>query len=413
MRCGRLTLSFLGALVLATGAVAAAQAAPPKKSKDARRLATSAAKSAKTQATAVGLDNAHVALSWNTVPAAVLYRISRGTLVVGTTAGTSFTDALLWPGTQYSYKIDALSSTGAVLSSLTARVSTKSLPASGFPSLFPSSSLWNTPVGGAATASNSGAEMTYILARMKNPNMTLRDWGVAVAEARPTDPTYSVPCLVYLCTLSAFGSFAIPSTAAPDPSSDAQLAVYDPSSRREWDMWQAAKSGSSWTSSAGSGVSLNGNGIAPAGTASGDAANLPLLGGLIRPEEILQGHIDHALVFSMPGVSDLGHVCPATHNDGSSSDPNAPMEGTRLELDPSVNVDALGLPAWEKPIVKAMQQYGMYLRDGGGSFAIYGENPVSRGYDAWSKVGVPSGDQAGLTGIPWSKLRVVAAPASC
>jgi hypothetical protein len=410
MRCGRLSLSFLGALVLATGAVAAAQAAPPKKARNPRKLALAATK---TQATAVGLDNAHIALSWNTVPGAASYRVSRGTLVVGTTAVTTFTDTLLWPSTQYSYKVDALSPTGAVLSSLTARASTKPLPASGFPSLFPAGSLWNTPVGNTPTAPNSAGELAYILARVKNPNMTMRAWGVAVAEARPTDPTYSVPCLVYQCTLSAFGSFAIPSTAAPDPSSDAQLAVYDPTSRREWDMWQAARGGSGWTSSAGAGVSLDGNGVAPAGTASGDASNLPLLGGLIRPEEILQGHIDHALVFSMPGVSDLGHVCPATHNDGSTNDPNAPMEGTRLQLDPSVNVDLLGLPSWEKPIVRAMQQYGMYLRDGGASFAIYGENPISRGYDAWSKVGMPGGDQAGLAGIPWSKLRVVAAPASC
>ena len=413
MRCGRLTLSFLGALVLATGAVAAAQAAPPKKAKHPRQLSVSAVKSARAQATATGLDNAHVAVSWNPVPGAVSYRVSRGTLVVATTPTTTFTDALLWPSTQYSYKVDALSATGALLSSVTARASTKPLPATGFPSLFPAGSIWNTPVGNAPAAADSAGELAYILARLKNPNMTMREWGVAVAEARPTDPTYSVPCLVYQCTLSTFGSFAIPSTAAADPSSDAQLAVYDPASRREWDMWQAAKGGSGWTSSAGAGVSLDGNGVAPSGTASGDAANLPLLGGLIRPEEILQGHIDHALVFSMPGVSDLGHVCPATHNDGSSPDPNAPMEGTRLQLDPSVNVDALGLPAWEKPIVRAMQQYGMYLRDGGGSFAIYGENPISRGYDAWSKAGMPSGDQAGLTGIPWSKLRVVAAPDSC
>lgn len=410
MRCGRLIVSFLGVLALATGAVAAAQAAPPKKAKSARKLAASAAK---TQATATGLDNAHIALSWNPVPGAVGYRVSRGTLVLGTTSGATFTDALLWPSTQYSYKVDALSATGSVLSSVTARGTTKPLPSTGFPSLFPAGSIWNTPVGSAPTAPNSAGELSYILARMKNPNMTMRDWGVAVAEARPTDPTYSVPCLVYQCTLAAYGNVPIPSTAAPDPSSDGQMAVYDPSSKREWDMWQAAKGGSGWTSSAGAGVSLNGNGVAPAGTASGDAANLPLLGGLIRPEEILQGHIDHALVFSMPGVSDLGHVCPATHNDGSSSDPNAPMEGTRLQLDPSVDVDSLGLPAWEKPIVRAMQQYGMYLRDGGGSFAIYGENPISRGYDAWSKVGMPSGDQAGLTGIPWSKLRVVAAPSSC
>src|SRR5437588_243542 len=103
---------------------------------------------------------------------------------------------------------------------------------------------------------------------------------------------------------------------------------------------------------------------------------------------------------------------PPPHNDGSSSDPSALMEGTRLQLDPSLNVDALQIPAWEKPVARAMQVYGMYLRDQGGSFAIYAENPVGRGYDAWSKAGLPGGDNAPLTGVPWNKLRVVSAP-SC
>jgi hypothetical protein len=154
---------------------------------------------------------------------------------------------------------------------------------------------------------------------------------------------------------------------------------------------------------------MTGNGTAPEGTASGDAANYPLLGGLVRPEEILQGHIDHALVFGLPGVSNAGHLCPATHNDGSSSDPNALEEGTRLQLDPSVNVDALAIPAWQKTIAHALQTYGMYLRDQGGSLAIWAENPIARGYDAWAKVGL-SGDSASLAGLPWSKMRVVSAP---
>jgi len=89
----------------------------------------------------------------------------------------------------------------------------------------------------------------------------------------------------------------------PAAGSDHHLAVVDPATGREWDFWQAVHNGSSWSASAGAAVSTNGNGVAPAGTASGDAANLPLLGGLIRPEEILQGHIDHALAISVPTIA--------------------------------------------------------------------------------------------------------------
>ncbi len=411
MRCGRLLLLVLGALALGGGVAAAAQASPGKKAKPTTRRASVARVKKSNLVSAAGVDNAHVKLQWSTVPGAATYRVYRGSLLVGTTAGTSFTDSLLWPATLYTFKIVPVSATGGALQPLTASASTAPLPAAGFPSVFPASSIWRAPVGPAPTAPNSAAEIAYVMSHLKNPNMTLHAWGVPVAEAHAADPTFDVPCLVYSsCTLGAFGRLPIPATAVPDPSTDGQLAVYDPAGRHEWDMWQASNTGGRWSSAAGAGVSTTGDGIAPAGTAAGDAANFPLLGGLIRPEEILQGHIDHPLVFTMPGVSSAGHVCPATHNDGWSDDPNALMEGTRLQLDPSVNVDSLSIPAWEKPIVRAMQAYGMYLRDGGGSFAIYAENPVSRGYDAWSKVGISGGDQIGLSGIPWSKLRVVTAP---
>jgi hypothetical protein len=421
MRCGRLVLLLLGALALGGGVAAAAQAAPRKRSKPtarqtsvARATKSSLAKSSLAKSSlvsAAGVDNAHVQVQWSAVSGAATYQVYRGSLLVGTTAGTSFTDSLLWPATLYSYNVVPVAATGGALQPLTVSASTTPLPATGFPSVFGASSIWSAPVGSAQTAPNSAGQIAYLLAHLKSPNMTLRAWGVSVAETHVGDPTFDVPCLVYTsCTLGTFGRLPIPVTAAADPSADGQLAVYDPSGGREWDMWQASNRGGVWSSAAGAGVSTGGNGIVPAGTAAGDAANFPLLGGLIRPEEILQGHIDHPLVFTMPGVSSVGHVCPATHNDGWSSDPNALEEGTRLQLDPSVNVDALSIPAWEKPVVRAMQAYGMYLRDGGGSFAIYAENPVSRGYDAWSKVGISGGDQVGLSGIPWSKLRVVTAP---
>jgi hypothetical protein len=395
------------AVLVALPATATATAAGGAKAKAKKRSLA-----ASNGLTATAVDSSHVKLQWTAVPGAALYRILRGGLVLGRTTSTAYTDSLLWPRTTYSYEVDAMSVLGARIKALTGQGSTLPFPASGFPRPFPATSIWNSPLGSAPVAANSSALMTYFQAHSPHANMTLRDWGVSVSETHASDSIFTVPCTRYAnCTLGAFGAFAIPLTAAPDPSADGYMAVVDPSTQREWDMWQATSSGSSWSASAGAALSTTGNGTAPEGTASGDAANFPLLAGIVRPEEILQGHIDHALVFGMPGVSDLGHVCPATHNDGSTSDPNALMEGTRLQLDPSVNVDSLPIPAWEKTIARAMQNYGMYLRDNGGSFVIYAENPVSRGYDAWSKAGLPSGDSVSLTGIPWAKLRVITPPA--
>jgi hypothetical protein len=397
------------AVLVALAATASASAAGGSKGAKARKRTL-----AGTSAVAgTGLDNSHVKLTWNAVPGAAAYRVLRGGVTIGQTGGTTYTDALLWPRTTYSYEVDAISATGVKLRALVGQGSSAALLASGFPRPFPSTSVWNTPVGSTPVAATSNAQMAYFLAHSLHPNMTLRDWGVAVSETHADDASFSVPCTRYSnCTLGALGAFQIPTTATPDPSADGYLAVVDPGSQHEWDMWQASHSGSAWSASAGAALSTSGNGTAPAGTASGDAANFPLLAGIVRPEEIAQGHIDHALVFGMPDVSDLGHACPATHNDGSSSDPNALMEGAHLQLDPSVNVDALKIPAWEKTIAHALQTYGMYLRDQGGSFVIYAENPVSRGYDAWAKAGMPTGDNASLDGIAWNKLRVLSAP-SC
>jgi PKD repeat protein len=358
---------------------------------------------------AVAVDNAHILLTWGAVTGAARYRVSRDGAVLGTTAASTFTDALLWPSTQYTYSVAALNASGGTLTTQNAAAATTPLPAAGFARPFPASSVWNSPVGSTPLRPESATFASYLAARAGSANMPISNWAVAVAEAHPGDKTFTVPCLKYTCTLSAFGAFAIPETAKQDPSGDGHLAVYDPATQREWDMWQASNSSGSWASSAGAAVSMTGNGVAPVGFASGNAANFPLLGGLIRPEEILQGRIDHALVFGMPGVNNTGYVCPATHNDGDTTSSSAPKEGTRFQLDPSLNIDALAVPAWKKTMMRAMQTYGLYLRDSSGSFAVYAENPVSRGYDAWAKVGL-AGGSVSLSGIPWDKLRAVASP---
>jgi hypothetical protein len=399
----RLGVLVVLAMLLAVPALASAAAG-------ARKGRKGAVANAPNTLSAIALDSGHVKLQWSAVAGATSYRVLRGGLAVGQTGATTYSDTLLWPRTSYSYEVDALTPLDVRITAFTGRATTPALPGAGFPRPFSATSVWNTPVGATPPATDADALGAYFRSHVVNPNMTLRSWGVAVAETHPTDTPVPVPCTTYLdCTLGAFGSIPIPATAVADPASDGHLAVVDPSSQREWDMWQARRTGAAWSASAGAALDMSGNAVAPAGTASGDAANFPLLGGLVRPEEILQGHIDHALVFGMTGVSSTGQVCPATHHDGSTTDPTALQEGTHVQLDPSVNVDALPIPRWEKTIAHALQTYGMYLRDQGGSLSIWAENPIARGYDAWAKVGL-AGDSISLAGIPWNRMRVLAAP---
>jgi hypothetical protein len=357
------------------------------------------------------VDHAHVGLSWPAVEGAAGYRITRDGLELGTTTGTDFVDALLWPLSRYDYRVEALTGAGDVISSLTGEGATATLPRAGFPQPFAPTSVWRRPIGDAPLHPRSAAIAQYFADHARSPNMTLHEWGVAVAEARPDDSRYRLRCTYYQnCTLGQFGAAPIPDTARQDPEGDGHLTVYEPVTGRIWDMWQAAREGDRWSAGAGATVTLGSDGIVPPGIASGNAANFALLGGLLRPEELLQGRIDHPLVFGMPGVNRTGYVCPATHNDGSSTDPNAPMEGQWLQLDPAVDVAALPIPAWQKTIARALQTHGMYLRDSSGSFVLYAENPVSRGYDAWGLLGLPNQASMSLAGIPWQRMRVLQPP---
>jgi hypothetical protein len=352
---------------------------------------------------AEAVDHAHVRLSWDGAGGCVF----RDGLLVGAIPGSAFTDALLWPETEYRYAVVSADGDAAA----TADVRTRALPPAGFPRPFAADSFWNTPLpADAAPGPGSEATVRYLVAHAERPNLTLRAWGVSVAEVHEGDPRYHVPCTRYRCTLDAFGPVPIPLTAQPDPEADGHLAVYDHAAEREWGMWQARRAGDGWEASAGAAVSTAGDGLAPADVGAGNAANFPLLGGLIRPEEILQGRIEHALVVGVPGIGAGPPVCPATHNAATSDDPDAPREGTLLQLDPQVDVESLGVPVWVAVVARALQTYGVYVRDNSGSLSVYAENPVSRGYDAWSLAGLPAGGSVSLDGIPWDRFRVVASP---
>jgi hypothetical protein len=133
---------------------------------------------------------------------------------------------------------------------------------------------------------------------------------------------------------------------------------------------------------------------------------------VIRPEEIAQGHIDHALVIASPYVRYNYISCPATNIWASQSpgyvhDSNAVPLGAHIRLARSVNIDAKPWPQWEKVVAHALQDYGAYVVDIGSNVAIRGEANLDRGYDAWSLVGMTTNPHPSLSNLPWGKMRVL------
>jgi hypothetical protein len=162
----------------------------------------------------------------------------------------------------------------------------------------------------------------------------------------------------------------IPYTPAwhPSPDGDAHIAIIDNSTGCDYEFQQfdprtlTAIGEGTYRVFSGSGAHVR---TGHTGSA------LSLLAGLIRPSDIKAGVIHHALAFAAP-VTGPGFVSPATSSDGRN--PDGIPEGTRFRLDPTLDLSSLGLSPVQLIVARALQRYGMYLRDTGGAVAIFAES---------------------------------------
>jgi len=255
-------------------------------------------------------------------------------------------------------------------------------------------------------APNSDAMVaTSLLPYAGNANFANSDWwGISIVNARSSDPWRSVGVFDWGWGADiAQPATRIPDGAAPTLGSDHHLAVID--GDRELDMWVAAQQlDGSWMAGARAVTSITGSGISAA--IAGNAAGFALAAGVIRPEDIAQGRIEHALQFTSPYVLNR-YVAPAIHTDGRQIDPNAMPMGTRIQLDPAADISAL--PRTQRIVAQALKEYGAYLSDSSGSLAIRGEASLGRASqggpaDIWTPVGVTD---PSMRSIPWNRMRVV------
>jgi hypothetical protein len=318
--------------------------------------------------------------------------------------------------------VELIDSTGRTASAALSLVIAASAPttSTGFLKFFSATSFWNTPIAAnpAIDPSSSADVQASLVNYESSANFSNGAYGEPLAYAHSTDKVYSVACTLYsspTCSVGGSIQFPIPAGTAVATGSDHHLAVVyeasddSPYAGKELDIWEASYDSSNDTWS-GDTVVLEdafGTGLTcPVGQHCGSAvaAGWPLLGGAVRPEEIAQGHIDHALAISTPYNLINYIACPASHTDGSASGPALP-EGALIQLDPSINVSAQSWPQWIKVIAQALQTYGAYDRDFGGSIAVFGVTDQNAGVPSWSSVGVTTGGS--LSDIPWGSMRVM------
>ena len=331
-------------------------------------------------------------VAWNasTDARVTSYRVSRDGNVLGTTGGTSFAVAGLSCGTASTYAVASVDAAGDLSTASVRSLSSGDCatppppPTPTAPStnrLYSATSPLNTPIAGdAAVDPNSPVMVQQLIA----DTVPVGGWPIAVKEW--TQPIYhatsATPRVDVTLTHTPYAGrklsgVPIPAGARPDPAGDSTMVVIDRENGCEYDF-QAIKQNAdgSWTAHFGNTLLTSGTGIYPY-SESPRAAGFGNAAGVITPEEMQAGRIDHALAFIMKNTKAGGPVLPATGSDGWSNLVGAIPEGARVQLDPSLDLDALGLEPWQKTIARALQVYGMYLIDTGGGFGLQAQNPIS------------------------------------
>jgi hypothetical protein len=351
-----------------------------------------------------------VVLTWHAPHAAVSAAIFRDGRLLDTVpaASAKFQDGMLWPNQSYFYSVKLLDAAGKTLAVGEASAHT---PSGEVTRYFRLDSVWNTPIPPSPAIDPRSAIMVQhaLVPFARSANLAdSKAWGIPVITASETSHSYDIKCSRFGCHRDLFAK--IPLSAVTSSGSDHRLVIVDPNTRLETDLWKATYDARTNTWSAGSRyqIPLDGAGSECAAglhcqgaVASGFAA----LAGVTRPEEIAQGHIDHALSLASPLIAAKTIVCPATHTDGRSLAVGALPEGAHIQLDPAFDVEAQNWPSWKKVIARALQKYGAYVTDTSDSLLIRAESSINRGYDAWALAGVP--DSPGLSKLPWDQMRVL------
>jgi hypothetical protein len=175
---------------------------------------------------------------------------------------------------------------------------------------------------------------------------------------------------------------AIPHSVNPNPYYDGWFTVISPNGKIAYDMWRARRLADGSISFEYMRIwNLEGSGYSRPNTPSARGSGLPLFAGLIRPQELEQGQIDHALAISVPGPAQRYYVQPASTTDGNGSVNSIP-EGARIRLKASVHLPAKdGLTAIQRRYASALlwtlRNFGAIVVDRSAVPTLYGQQGVT------------------------------------
>lgn len=273
---------------------------------------------------------------------------------------------------------------------------------------FAATSPWRQTISPNPTIDPNSASMIAYVTAEPALFANLVEFGIPIHTARGGTRAHEVGCANFdwgVCPFDGRPVF-IPESAEPNSGSDGVLVTVHGASGKIFEFWQAKKSGDEWSTGWGAVNSLHGSGWGGAATGSGASR----LGGVIRVSEIAAGDIPHALALQTNNACATFRP-PALKSDGTSTREDCIPEGALLQLDPALDLSELSLTPGQLAVATAMQRYGGYVMDSGGtplsvSFELDTDaapGTVGATYEAagfrW--------DYDAMENIPWDKLRVL------
>lgn len=297
------------------------------------------------------------------------------------------------------------------------------LPWAPQPDVFGSASFWRAPITGAPVASTSGPMVAALAASVNAGQYKTAAFNVSGYTTTFYATGASIPRTNVAwdnCQhlgpqpgiAAQLAGIPIPAGAVPSPGSDAEMTLYSPATDQLWELWEAKHTASGWSAcwggridhvSTSRGYFLGGYGA----TATG----LPVAGGMISIQDVRAGRISHAVGLEVPMTASGAVSWPAQRGDGHATGANAIPEGTRLRLDPSLNLSTLGLNPIGLMVARAAQTYGFVVTDSG-PVAVQAESGIPMqqrtGTDPWTAP-LATGSGFTLKNFPWSHLQALPA----
>ena len=253
------------------------------------------------------------------------------------------------------------------------------LPAAPNCAIFPANNPWNQRVDRLPVASDSAR----IIATIGLGDRVHPDFGsglyagerIGIPYSVVSAKTRKVPVRFEYSSESDRGPYPLPRGVPIEggygSTGDRHVIVVDRDTCTDYELFAAypRNGGTRWSAGSGAIFNLGSNRLRPAGWTLADAADLPIIPGLARYDEVAAGQIDHALRFTAPCTA-ARYVYPARHEASTCHGANLPPMGLRVRLNASVNIS--GLPYQARVVAQALKRYGMILADNGSPWYISG-----------------------------------------